>query len=98
MFELWDTIGQDRFRANAKNLIKKSQGFIVIYDITKRKTFNEVRKFIETVIDETSKDALIIIVGPNSIWKIKEKYQKKKGLNLLKNLIILFLNVQLKII
>ena len=54
MFELWDTIVQDWFRANAKNLIKKSQGFIIIYDITRRKTFNEVRKFIETVIDETS--------------------------------------------
>ena len=84
MFELWDTIGQDRFHANAKNLIKKSQGFIIIYDITRRKTFNEVRKFIETVKDETSKDALIIIVGAKLDLEDKREVSKEEGIKFAK--------------
>ena len=84
MFELWDTIGQDRFRSISKNLIKKSQGFIIIYDITRRKTFNEVWKFIETVIDETSKDALIIIVGAKLDLEDKREVSKEEGIKFAK--------------
>ena len=98
MFELWDTIGQDRFRAISKNLIKKSQGFIIIYDITRRKTFNEVWKFIETVIDETSKDALIIIVGAKLDLEDKREVSKEEGIKFVKEFNYPFLNVQLKII
>lgn len=43
---LWDTAGQERFRALAKNYFKGANGFIFVYDITNRKSFDSVKKWV----------------------------------------------------
>jgi Ras-related protein Rab-1A len=40
---IWDTAGQDRFRSITSNYYKGADGIILIYDITKQETFNNVR-------------------------------------------------------
>jgi len=35
--QIWDTLGQDRFRSITKNYYKGAHGIILIYDITKEK-------------------------------------------------------------
>ena len=37
--QIWDTAGQDRFRAITKNYYKGSHGIILIYDVTNLQTF-----------------------------------------------------------
>jgi len=44
-FEIWDTAGQEKFRSLAKVFYKNSSVCILVYDITKRKTFEELQKF-----------------------------------------------------
>ena len=44
---LWDTAGQERFRSLNKIFIKGSQIVIVVYDITKKKTFDEVPFWVD---------------------------------------------------
>ena len=44
-FEIWDTAGQEKFRSLAKVFYKNSSVCILVYDITKKKTFEELKKF-----------------------------------------------------
>ena len=41
--ELWDTAGQERFRCITKNYFKGTDGIILIYDLTNRTTFTNVK-------------------------------------------------------
>lgn len=44
-FEIWDTAGQEKFRSLAKVFYKNSSVCILVYDITKKKTFEELKNF-----------------------------------------------------
>ncbi|KAG0436259.1 hypothetical protein HPB47_018050 [Ixodes persulcatus] len=52
--QLWDTAGQERFRSITRSYYRNSVGALLLYDITKRRTFEhlvdwlfEVRRYIE---------------------------------------------------
>ena len=44
-FELWDTAGQEKYRSLTKVLIKDSAVCLLVYDITKRKSFEELKNY-----------------------------------------------------
>ena len=44
--QLWDTAGQERFRSKTASYYKSSQGLLLIYDITKRDTFETIGNWI----------------------------------------------------
>ncbi len=51
---LFDTAGQERYRAITKNYFKDSHGIILIYDITKRSTFEHIEKWLESIKETLS--------------------------------------------
>ena len=61
--QIWDTAGQDRFRSITKNYYKGAHGIILIYDVTNRKTFDNVRDWVEQIREEVSDKVSIILVG-----------------------------------
>ncbi len=42
--QIWDTAGQEKFKAVSKQYYKGAKGVMLVYDITKRKTFENVPK------------------------------------------------------
>ena len=44
-FEIWDTAGQEKYRALAKVFYKNSSVCILVYDITRRSSFDELKKY-----------------------------------------------------
>ena len=44
-FELWDTAGQEKYRSLAKVFYKNSHVCILVYDITRRDSFEELKNF-----------------------------------------------------
>ena len=44
-FELWDTAGKEKYRSLAKVFYKEAACFILIYDITRRTSFEDLKKF-----------------------------------------------------
>ena len=42
-FECWDRAGQEKFRDLAKMFYKNASVFILVYDITKKSSFNELK-------------------------------------------------------
>ena len=44
-FEIWDTAGQEKYRALAKVFYKNTAVCILVYDITRRKSFEELKNY-----------------------------------------------------
>ena len=64
---LFDTAGQERFRSITKNHIRGSDGIILVYDITNKKTFNKLEEWLQTIKDILSdwrnSNFLILLLG-----------------------------------
>ena len=61
--ELWDTAGQERFRNIAKNYFQSSVGFLIVYDITSKSSFEKLSFWNEQVNLNAPENTKYIIVG-----------------------------------
>ena len=61
--QIWDTPGQEQYREITFHHLKKFVGGIIIYDITKRSTFNNVASWIKILKSKCEKDCIIVLVG-----------------------------------
>ena len=61
--QIWDTAGQDRFRALTKNYYKGANGIILIYDISTTQTFENVKVWINQIKEEANANVIIYLVG-----------------------------------
>ena len=50
--QIWDTAGQDRFRSITRNYYKGAHGIIVMYDVTNKKSFDNVKNWVEQIREE----------------------------------------------
>ena len=63
-FDIWDTAGQEKYRALAKIFYKDAKGIILVYDITDQRSFDEVKSYwYEMVKSNGDQDAIIAIVA-----------------------------------
>ena len=77
--QIWDTAGQDRFRSITKNYYKGAHGIILIYDVTSRKTFDNVKNWVAQIKEEVTDKVSIILVG-NKIDDVDgRKVQTEEG-------------------
>ena len=61
--QIWDTAGQDRFRAITKNYYKGANGIILIYDITNLQSYENVKNWISQIKEEANPNVLIYLAG-----------------------------------
>ena len=57
---IWDTAGQERFHSIAITSVKNSQGIILVYDITNRKSFEDLNMWINDINNATDKASIIL--------------------------------------
>ena len=63
-FDIWDTAGQEKYRALAKIFYKDAKVIILVYDITDQRSFDEVKSYwYEMVKSNGDQDAMIAIVA-----------------------------------
>ena len=56
-FEIWDTAGQERYRALAKVFYKNAAVCVLVYDITRKTSFNELKNYwIKEIKENAQKD------------------------------------------
>ena len=53
-FEIWDTAGQERYRSLAKVFYRNAAVCILVYDITRKSTLEEIKNFWIKEIRENS--------------------------------------------
>lgn len=71
--QLWDTAGQERFRSLIPSYIRDSHVAIVVYDVTNRKSFEYIDKWIEDVRVERGEENVILVVVGNKSDLVEER-------------------------
>ncbi|GAB2232090.1 hypothetical protein Droror1_Dr00011112 [Drosera rotundifolia] len=76
---IWDTAGQERFRTLTSSYYRGAQGIIMVYDVTRRETFTNLREIWAREIDlySTNQDCIKMLVG-NKVDKEGERVVTKK--------------------
>ena len=64
--QIWDTAGQERFRSIAKAYFRNAVGVILVFDITERKTFEEINMWLNDVHSLCDPAAAVLLVGNKS--------------------------------
>ena len=81
IISLFDTAGQEKFRAIARNYYKGSDGILLLYDITDRVTFENIEMWIDNITDSLGKKAdekyVIILIGNKLDLVINDKNKRE---------------------
>ena len=65
--QVWDTAGQERFRNVAKNYFQSTQGFLLVFDITDKESFQKLNDFwIDQLKMNAPEKAKSVLVGNKS--------------------------------
>ena len=71
-FDIWDTAGQERFRALAKIFYKDAKVICLVYDITSKKTFEELKEFWyeqQTKLNVDGDPIFAVVANKNDLYE-----------------------------
>jgi small GTP-binding protein len=61
--QIWDTAGQERFRNIVETYYRRAEGIALVYDVTKRDTFDALDRWFGSIIQHANTGIPIIICG-----------------------------------
>ncbi|KAL8208616.1 hypothetical protein R6Q57_008028 [Mikania cordata] len=64
--QIWDTAGQERYRAITSAYYRGSVGALLVYDITKRPTFDNVQRWLHELRANTDSNIVVLMAGNKS--------------------------------
>ncbi|MCY3411265.1 MAG: GTP-binding protein [Candidatus Heimdallarchaeota archaeon] len=62
VYSLWDIAGQDKFKAMRQIFFQGAKGTIIVFDLTRRETFEHVKSWTEESKAEAD-DQLLLLIG-----------------------------------
>jgi len=67
--QIWDTAGQERYRAITSAYYRGAVGALLVYDIAKKQTFEDVERWLKELRDHADSNIVILLVGNKSDLK-----------------------------
>ncbi|KAJ7975222.1 Ras-related protein like [Quillaja saponaria] len=64
--QIWDTAGQERFRAITSSYYRGALGALLVYDITRRSTYENIRNWLRELREFGNEDVVVVLVGNKS--------------------------------
>ncbi|KAL5200904.1 hypothetical protein ABZP36_035258 [Zizania latifolia] len=61
--QIWDTAGQERYRAVTSAYYRGALGAMVVYDITRRRTFENVARWVEELRAHAEGSTVVALIG-----------------------------------
>jgi len=61
--EIWDTAGQERFRCITQSFYRGCMGILIVFDLTKRESFQNVEMWLRNLKSEASDKVIKMLVG-----------------------------------
>lgn len=61
--QFWDTGGQERYRSITSQHYRKAAGALIVYDITKEQSYDNVSKWVEELKYQAEPDIQITMIG-----------------------------------
>ena len=66
-FEIWDTAGQEKYRSLAKMFFKDAAVALIVYDVTSKKSFEEIKAYWMDLVKENGPKKVIMYIVGNKI-------------------------------
>jgi len=61
--QIWDTAGQEKYRAITSAYYRGAVGALLVYDITRTATFEHLERWLSELLDHADKDIRVMLVG-----------------------------------
>ncbi|GJP67541.1 hypothetical protein CLOP_g24351 [Closterium sp. NIES-67] len=76
---IWDTAGQERYRTITEAYYRNAHGILLIYDITSKSSFDNVRGWIRSIEEHSTKGVRVTLVGNKADMDAHRVISKEQG-------------------
>eukprot|EP01119_Soliformovum_irregulare_P010011 TRINITY_DN2424_c0_g1_i5.p1 TRINITY_DN2424_c0_g1~~TRINITY_DN2424_c0_g1_i5.p1 ORF type:complete len:243 (-),score=29.40 TRINITY_DN2424_c0_g1_i5:44-772(-) len=77
--QIWDTAGQESFRSITRSYYRGAAGALLVYDITRRETFNHLTCWLEDARQHSNSNMTIMLIGNKSDLEHKRVVSMEEG-------------------
>uniref|UniRef100_A0A7S2FRP2 Uncharacterized protein n=1 Tax=Florenciella parvula TaxID=236787 RepID=A0A7S2FRP2_9STRA len=77
--QIWDTAGQESFRSITRSYYRGAAGALLVYDITRRDTFNHLTRWLEEAKQNSNPNMVIMLIGNKSDLHMRRAVSFKEG-------------------
>ena len=77
--QIWDTAGQEKYKAITGAYYKGSKGAFVVYDITRKETFASIDRWVNDLKTTSDPKLTIILIGNKNDMEDNRQVSKEQG-------------------
>ena len=77
--QIWDTAGQERYKAITSAYYKGARGAFIVYDITRKNSFESVEKWVSDVTAVADKKITVVLIGNKCDLEDQRQVTKEQG-------------------
>ena len=77
--QIWDTAGQERYKAITSAYYKGAKGAFIVYDITRKNSFESVERWVSDVTSVADKKITIVLIGNKSDLEDQRQVTKEEA-------------------
>ncbi|XP_077249720.1 ras-related protein RABA2a-like [Tasmannia lanceolata] len=100
--QIWDTAGQERYRAITSAYYRGALGALLVYDVTKPTTFENVSRWLKELRDHADSNIVIMLIGNKTDLKHlrsvatedSQGFAEKEGLSFIETSALEAINVE----
>ena len=93
---IWDTAGQERFRSLTINYLHNSHGFLFIFDITNKDSFDNVVNWINLSFDNNKNSVINFLIGNKCDQNSTREVEETEAQHFAKEKHLIYLEVSAK--
>ena len=97
LMDIWDTAGQEKHRALARIYYKKAKAAVLVYDITSKKSFEEIKNYWSGQVKEVcEKDTILALVANKYDLYEEKQVSNEEGEEFAKSINAIFVSTSAK--
>mmetsp|Transcript_17656 Transcript_17656/g.25165 ORF Transcript_17656/g.25165 Transcript_17656/m.25165 type:complete len:227 (-) Transcript_17656:175-855(-) len=77
--QIWDTAGQESFRSITRSYYRGAAGALLVYDLTRRDTFNHLTRWLEEARQHSHSNMVIMLIGNKSDLDSRRAVSTEEG-------------------
>jgi len=94
--QIWDTAGQESFRSITRSYYRGAAGALLVYDITRRETFNHLTAWLDDARQHSNSNMTIMLIGNKSDLEHKRAVSTEEGRQFAKENGLIFIETSAK--
>jgi Ras-related protein Rab-2A len=94
--QIWDTAGQEKFRSITRSYYRGAAGCLLVYDITRRETFEHLPSWLEDCRKYSNQNITIMLIGNKCDMDSKRQVSRQEGEDFAKKNNLIFLETSAK--